>query len=112
VGVVPTRSMRPVDTCGYRLSDAATSVRLDGPVIGGGWWIQAEYESDEDTSVRFTAGDSVHEMDLPAGHHTAFFSAVGTFRTVQVQHDGGDGDDADPGLCVTSLVLGLPVPTR
>jgi hypothetical protein len=112
VGVPPTRSMSPVDACGYRLSEATTSIPLDGPVIGGGWWIQAEYQSDEDTSVRFTAGDSVHDMELPAGHHTAFFSAQGTFRVVRVQHDGEDSDDAEEGLCVTSLALGLPVPTR
>jgi hypothetical protein len=111
VGVPPTRSMRPVDGCGYSLSDAATSIPLDGPVIGGGWWIQVEYKSATDTPVRFTAGDSVHDMELPAGRHTAFFSAEGTFRQVQVQHDG-EASDEDPGLCVTSLVLGLPVPTR
>lgn len=112
VGVPPTRSMVPVDGCGYRVSGAGTSIPLDGPVIGGGWWIELDYTSDRALPVHVVAGDSVHDVDLPAGRHTLFFSAEGTFRQVQVQDDDADSDGEDARACVTSLVLGLPVPTR
>ena len=112
VGVTPVRSMRPTNGCGYQLVGKSVTIPLDGPVIGGGWWIQMEYQSTSELPTVLVAGDAVHHVDLPAGKHTVFFSAEGTFHVVQVQHDEADSEGGDPGLCVTSLVLGLPVPTR
>jgi len=112
VGVTPVRSMKPTNGCGYRLIGNSVTIPLDGPVIGGGWWIEMDYQSTGELPARLVAGDAVHDVDLPAGKHTVFFSAEGTFRLVDVQHDGHDSEGRDPGLCVTSLVLGLPVPTR
>ena len=43
VGIPATRSMQPGSGCGYPLVDDTTSIPLDGPVIGGGWWLRVSY---------------------------------------------------------------------
>lgn len=91
--------------CPYRLSGAAVRVPLDGPVIGTGWWITVDYETDTETPLRLVAGDQTHEVTLPAGEHTAWFQASGTFRSVVID-SFPEGSD----LCVRALALGSPVP--
>lgn len=91
--------------CAYPLSGDEVRVPLDGPVIGAGWWVTVDYDSPVATHVRLVAGDEVHEVDLPAGEHTAWFQAAGTFHQVVV-----DSFPAGTGLCITDLALGSPVP--
>ena len=80
----PTRTMVPNDGCGYPLEGKQTKIPLDGPVIGGGWWIQIGYASPRPVSLRVEAGDDVHDLDLPKGLHNAFVQASGEFQEVTV----------------------------
>jgi hypothetical protein len=53
------------------------------------------------------AGDATHDIVMPKGIHNLFVSAEGEFQSVELREDEG----RDPGLCVTALTLGLPIPT-
>jgi hypothetical protein len=92
--------------CPVPLEGGIVRIPLDGPVIGGGWWIALDYRSPVDTHFRLVAGDEAHDVDVPAGRHTAWFQAAGTFREVVI-----NSFPDDTGLCVTDLVLGAPEPT-
>jgi hypothetical protein len=103
-----TRSMVPTDGCGYRLkATGTTTIPLDGPVVGDGWWIQLSYGSANATKARIVAGDAVHEVDLPAGIHNVYLSAEGAFNEIEMTNADPD-ETRDPELCVTGLTLGLP----
>jgi hypothetical protein len=104
----PARRMKlPKDAdpdCPVPLEGGTLRIPLDGPVLGS-WWISVDYDSPVDTHFRLVAGDEEHELDVPAGEHTAWFKAEGTFRTVEV-----DSFPEGTGLCITDLVLGSPEP--
>lgn len=102
----PVRSMKPTDGCGYRFDKSGEmTIPLDGPVVGGGWWIQIAYAGPRPARVEVVAGDSTHDVGMPAGIHNLFVSAEGEFQSVHLSEDDGD----DSGLCVTALTLGLPI---
>ena len=105
VEIPATRSNRPTGGCGYRLGGERTDIPLDGPVIGGGWWIKLDYESDQQGRARITAGEGVHDVVLPSGEHSVYLTAAGEFDTVELS-----GYESSAGVCVTSVVLGLPGP--
>ncbi|QWF24242.1 hypothetical protein KM427_11430 [Nocardioides sp. LMS-CY] len=105
VTIDPARSMKRTGGCGYRLEDDTTTIPLDGPVLGGGWWIEMSYEAPRATSLTLTAGEEIHDLELPAGEHDVFVQAAGEFDEVELS-DYPRGSD----LCVTDLVLGAPVP--
>jgi hypothetical protein len=101
--------MQPREGCGYRIGVAEASIPLNGPVFGSGWWVAAEYDAAQESDVQVRAGDSIHEITLPAGEHTLLFSVEGRLRSVQMSHDGDDPEELEPApVCVTSLVLGSP----
>jgi hypothetical protein len=87
------------------LHRAATSIALNGPVIGGGWWIRMEYASPRGFRAHIGLGDTREQMWLPAGDHTAYFQADGRYDSVDLSY-GARGR----GTCVTQLTLGAPVP--
>lgn len=89
--------------CPYPLEGGIVRIPLDGPVLGDGWWIAVNYRSPVDTHFRLVAGDQAHDVDVPAGKHTAWFQASGTFDTVVI-----NSFPDETGLCVTGLVLGSP----
>ena len=105
VVIPPTRKMVPNVGCGYPLEGKQTTIPLDGPVIGGGWWIQIGYASPRPVSLRVEAGDDVHDLDLPRGLHNAFVQASGEFQEVTVSRYPRGSH-----LCVVDLTLGVPVP--
>jgi hypothetical protein len=105
VVVPPTRAMVPGNGCGYPLEGRRTVIPLDGPVIGGGWWIQIGYAAPRRVTLRVTAGDDVHDLDLPSGLHTVFVQASGEFQEVIVS-----GYPPKSDVCITDLALGVPVP--
>jgi heme/copper-type cytochrome/quinol oxidase subunit 2 len=108
VTIPPVRSMVPTDGCGYRFNDdGEMSIPLDGPVIGGGWWLQISYFSDTNVRAEVVAGDSKHDVEMPRGGHNLYVSAEGEFQSVELREDGGNAT----GLCVTAMTLGLPIPT-
>jgi hypothetical protein len=109
--IPPIRSMLPTDGCGYSVEPGRTTrVPLNGPVIGGGWWIQMGYGSQRDVTVRVEAGDRTYDVDLPRGLHNLYFEAEGEFTAVRLSDDGTDRSGRDSGLCVATLDLGVPAP--
>ena len=107
--LVPARQMEtPKDAtkdCAYSLDEPPVSIPLDGPVIGTGWWVTVDYDADEETPVRVTAGDEDYDLSLPAGEHTLWVQASGTFRQVVLK-----AFPEDSGVCVEDLELGTPSP--
>jgi len=106
VGIPATRSMQPGVGCGYPLEGETTSIPLDGPVIGGGWWLRVSYASPEPVDLHLEAGDEEYDLSLPDGLHNLFVQASGTFDEVTLSKYPADSE-----FCVTGLTLGLPVPT-
>jgi hypothetical protein len=101
---VPSRAATG-PACPYPAHDGALRVRLDGPVIGDGWWVTVDYTARTEVPLRLTAGDEVHRVTLPAGRHTGWFQAAGTFRDVVLADV-----PAAAGLCVRALALGSARP--
>lgn len=114
VVIPPVRSMEPTRGCGYKLVPGrTTTVPLNGPVIGGGWWIQMGYGSQRDVTVEVVAGDRTYEVDLPRGLHNLYFEAEGEFTAVRLSAEAAEGEQGsggDPELCVATLDLGIPAP--
>ena len=106
VTIPPTRSDLGGSGCGFPLVDDTTSIPLDGPVIGGGWWLRVSYASPEPVDVHLEAGEEGYDLSLPKGLHNVFVQAAGDFDAVTLSNYR-----ADTGLCVTALTLGLPAPT-
>jgi hypothetical protein len=102
--VLPARTMVGGSGCGFVLHRGPTAIPLDGPVVGGGWWIRMEYGAPRAFGVRIGLGSSTTRMQLPAGDHTAYFKADGTYDTVHIFNAA-----AGRGACVTQLVLGTAV---
>jgi hypothetical protein len=102
VAVPPTRRMSAPPQCDQAHPSRRTTIPLDGPVIGGGWWIRMEYHSSKGASVQIRAGEQRHHVELPPGLHSLYLTASGDFTSVEVIRD----QESD--LCVSDLVLGLP----
>jgi hypothetical protein len=103
VTIPQTRVQQGGSGCGFPLTSDTTTIPLDGPVIGGGWWLRVSYASPRDVALHLQAGDEVHDLSLPKGLHNVFVEAAGDFNQVTLS----DYPD-DTGLCVTALALGLP----
>ncbi len=101
--IPPTRTMVPGVGCGYVLDRTATTIPLNGPVIGGGWWIQLGYAGPEDFDVTVRMGKTTRRMKFPAGAHTMYFRADGQYDSVVLENA-----PAGRTACVTQLVLGAP----
>ena len=111
VVIPPVRSMLPTDGSCYTVEPGRTTrVPLNGPVIGGGWWIQIGYGSKRDATVRVEAGDRSYVVDLPRGLHNLYVEAEGEFTAVRLSEDGDDRPGQAAGVCVATLDLGVPAP--
>ena len=109
--MTPVRSMVPTGGCGYSpAARGTTTIPLNGPVIGGGWWIQLGYASRAAVTLEVEAGDRSYTVDLPRGLHTLYFEAEGEFDTVRISDDGDDRRRRAARLCVATLDLGIPIP--
>jgi hypothetical protein len=106
VDVPPTRTQLGGEGCGFPLKRGTTTVPLNGPVIGGGWWLRISYGSSRDVDAHLTVGEENYDLTLPKGLHNLFVQAAGDFDSVTFS-DYPSGT----GLCVTALTLGLPEPT-
>jgi len=105
VSIPQRRVMLPGQGCGYILKRKPTTIPLDGPVVGGGWWIRMTYGSPRDFDATVTLGSKSRTMHFPAGLHTMYFQADGTYSSVVV-----DNGRRARTACVTSLALGVPSP--
>jgi hypothetical protein len=93
--------------CGYVLKKhIPTALPLNGPVIGGGWWIKMTYAAPKDFVATIGMGSQQTRMNLPAGVHSAYFRANGSYSSVLM-----DNSPSGNHACVTSLVLGQPLAT-
>ncbi len=103
--IPPTRTLLPSVGCGYSMKGQRRMVLpLNGPVVGGGWWVRMGYQSDEAVVLTVTGGEAEHVLRLPAGLHSAFFTVAGdNFERIKL---AGNARGAD--LCVNDLTLGLP----
>ena len=106
VNVPPTRTQLGGEGCGFPLEKRTTTVPLNGPVIGGGWWLRISYGSSRDVDTHLTVGEEDYDLTLPKGLHNLFVQAAGDFDSITFS-DYPSGT----GLCVTALTLGLPEPT-
>jgi hypothetical protein len=106
VSIPATRSQLGGSGCGFPLDEDTTTIPLDGPVVGGGWWLRVSYLSTRPVDLHLQAGEEGHDLSLPKGLHNVFVQAAGEFNEVMLSNYPDD-----PGLCVTALTLGLPVPT-
>ena len=104
--IPPTRRQLGGSGCGFPLAGKETTIPLDGPVIGGGWWLQVSYASPQAVDLRLVAGEEEHDLSLPRGLHNVYVLAGGDFDAVTLSNY-----PAHSGLCVTGLTLGLPGPT-
>jgi hypothetical protein len=104
--IPPTRQQLGGSGCGFPLTGQKMTIPLDGPVIGGGWWLRISYASPKDVSVHVQAGEEGHDLELPKGLHNVFVQAAGNFADVRFSNYASRS-----GLCVTALTLGAPVAT-
>ena len=91
--------------CPYPVKDGQVEIPLDGPVIGGGWWVRAAYAADSASPVTIGAGDNTFDVDLRQGLHNLFFKADGEFDSIRFT-----GIDPEATVCFTELELGFPKP--
>lgn len=91
--------------CPWPVRNGQVDIPLDGPVIGGGWWVRAAYVADTTSPLEVTAGDSHHETEVRQGLHSLFFRADGDFDSIQFS-----GVAEGTTMCVSELELGLPSP--
>jgi len=105
VALPDTRTQLGGSGCGFPLEGRSTSIPLNGPVIGGGWWLRIAYGSPKDVDVHLVVGDEVYDGTLPKGIHNVFVQASGNF-----DHVVFSDYPRSTGLCVTALTLGLPAP--
>jgi hypothetical protein len=99
-----TRFMVGETGCGYVLKRRVpTAITLNGPVIGGGWWIKMTYGAPKAFGAKVGLGSSSFHMDFPAGDHTVYFRANGSYSAVLM-----DNSPQGAHACITSLTLGQP----
>ena len=88
VSIPPARSQLGGSGCGFPLEGDTTTIPLDGPVIGGGWWLRISYLSPEAVDLHVQAGEEGHDLSLPAGLHNVFVQAAGEFNEVTLSNYG------------------------
>jgi hypothetical protein len=99
-----TRVMVGGTGCGYVLKKhVPTAITLNGPVIGGGWWIKLTYGAPKPFDATIGLGANSFHLDFPAGDHTVYFRANGHYSAVLM-----DNSPRGAHTCITSLSLGAP----
>lgn len=75
--------------------------RLDGPVIGFGWFLRLSYDASAATTVTITLGDVETTTQLEAGRHHLLAPATGSYEAVRLTVPA----DA-PRVCLQHLAIG------
>lgn len=81
------------------------TVPLDGPVIGGGWWIRVGYVATGSSPMTVTAGNRSFKVVTESGVHSLFLEPSGDFDSVRLS-----GLRAGVQLCTNDVTLGTPKP--
>jgi hypothetical protein len=103
--IPPTRTMAGGSGCGYVLDGSTTTIPLNGPVIGGGWWVALDYGAPQAFPLRISRGDQSTMVPLPAGDHRVYFRADGSYDSLVLTYP-----PEARSTCVTGVTLGLPQP--
>jgi hypothetical protein len=106
--VVPdTRRGRPGPKpgCGYRVQSRPVTVRLDGPVVFGGWWVRIGYIASGGSPVTVTTGDASYDANVEPGLHALYVRGGGRFDRVHLS-----GLAPGVSLCTDDVIVGRPVP--
>ncbi|KQW53269.1 hypothetical protein ASC77_02975 [Nocardioides sp. Root1257] len=109
VALPPTRKAvdGPRAGCGYLVQQAPIRIRLDGPVAYGGWWVRIGYLANQESRVRVTTGDVVHDTTVKPGVHALYVEGADAFDEVEI---GGLAPGAS--LCTNDVTVGRPEPSR
>ncbi|HEX2892739.1 MAG TPA: hypothetical protein VHO29_01900 [Marmoricola sp.] len=93
-------------SCGYRITDRSERIKLDGPVVYGGWWIRIGYIASNDSPVEVTAGGRTVRSTVRPGVH-ALYVAAGARRFDVITIAG-----LSPGttMCTNDITVGRPEP--
>jgi hypothetical protein len=89
--------------CGHRITGAGTTVPLDGPVFGGGWWLRLGYIASGDSPMEITFGDRTVRTEVEAGLHALFVQADGAYDEIRVS-----GLSQGVAVCTDDVVIGTP----
>jgi hypothetical protein len=95
----------PQPGCGWALRDRPLTVRLDGPVAFGGWWVRIGYLSSARSPVVVTAGTQSYGTVIEPGVHALYFRAGDEFDTITLS-----GLTDGVRLCTDDVTVGQPVP--
>lgn len=95
----------PSEQCGYRVRSQPVTVRLDGPVAFGGWWVRIGYIATGASPVRVTTGDTTYPTTVEPGLHALYVRGGGQFDRVRIS-----GLVEDVSLCTNDVTVGRPVP--
>ena len=106
--VSPVRTAVPSAnrTCAHRTDQhGGTTVRLDGPVLFGPWWVRIGYLSSAESTVRVTAGGATYHARVNRGLHYLFVrSGDERFDRIRLSALGSPGV-----LCTDDVRVGRPV---
>jgi len=95
----------PRKSCGYRVDTRPVTVRLDGAVAFGGWWVRIGYIASGPSPVRVTTGDASYPATIEPGLHALYVRGGGTFDRVHIS-----GLTEGVSLCTDDVTVGRPVP--
>ncbi len=100
----PVRGLRaplPTRRCPVRLDGHRNRWRLDGPVIGGGWFVRIEYRATGSTRGRLSTAGHPVEVPFEEGRHMVLVPVWGSFRDVELRLPSSNTK-----VCMTGLKLG------
>jgi hypothetical protein len=91
----------PDPHCGYTVRQSPVEIDLDGPLVGGGWWVRIGYLSSGPSPVKISAGGLSHATTVEAGLHAVYVLAGPDFDSVTVS-----GLAAGVTLCTDDVTVG------
>jgi hypothetical protein len=95
----------PDPGCGYTVRQAPVTIPLDGPLLGGGWWIRIGYLSSGPSPVKITAGGMSHATTVRPGLHALYVLAGLDFDSVTISALG-----TGVTLCTDDVTVGRIAP--
>ncbi len=83
---------------------APVTFKLDGPVIGFGWFLRVEYTATVPGRLHLNVGDSDHTVKTKAGNHTVLVLTEGAYDSLTASLP--PASPADPGFCIRRTEIG------
>ncbi|WP_028650671.1 hypothetical protein [Nocardioides halotolerans] len=95
----------PDPGCGYTVRQSPVAIPLDGPLLGGGWWVRIGYLSSGPSPVKITAGGMSHATTVQPGLHAMYVLAGLDFDSVTISALGSGVT-----LCTDDVTVGRIAP--